>query len=130
MAKRFLATRLPPVLDTKPTLETSSEFPLNEGSLVRLVRADCVRLCVEEDAAVLYHCLENDRGVHCNEDLAALEYELDFAAALECLIVSYPNPVVVSSLPELASTESLDLVKQLREDGLLEVCQEDMKMAA
>lgn len=66
--------------------------------MLRLVRADCARLCIEDGLAVLYHSLDNDVNVHFNEDLSGLEFELDYAPALEALLLAYPKGIHLRSI--------------------------------
>jgi len=85
---------------------------------VRLVRARCARLLLEDGDCVLYHSMANGRTLFENE-LQCLQFEPSDGQALEMLLTSYPDWVRVDTLPLKEIEDRVELVNALYYEGIL-----------
>jgi lysine-specific demethylase/histidyl-hydroxylase NO66 len=123
-SRAFLRERLPPYLS--PTERSAAvggdyyttQLPVTVGSRVRLLRADCARLVYEDGMAIVYHAMANARAYRAHDE-QSIEFGPDFGPALETLLVSYPDYIVVRELPELEAEDQVALVETLFDAGLL-----------
>ncbi|CAM6118471.1 unnamed protein product [Calypogeia fissa] len=126
MAVKFLHARLPLPSASSPSKTKSEPQTVALNSKVRLVAPNVARFVLEDESVALYHMLKNSRSSH-NEATASsspdssLQFPLHFAPALEEVVLAYPTPVLVSSLPIETKSSALELVTQLVEAGVLVV---------
>ena len=93
----FLHDRQPPVLSRNESRRSRSGFggskiganPLTLKSLVRVVRPDILRIATQEDSVQVWHSASNSH-VWREKPPQGIEFDLDVAPALECLIDKYP----------------------------------------
>ena len=85
---------------------------------VRLVRARCARLLLEDGDCVLYHSMANGRTLY-EKELQCLQFEPSDGQALEMLLTSYPDWVRVDSLPLKEIEDRVELVNALYYEGVL-----------
>ena len=83
-----------------------------------MISPNIARLVIEEDVAVVYHCVSNPR-VYMAADPEFIEFDLSLAEGIEYLLTSYPRYVKVSDVPLGDETVQLELVKRLFGAGLL-----------
>lgn len=130
MAKRFMSERQPPAL-TQSELQMTINGDGDDGekneilpnTMCRLARPGIARLVIEEDKAVIYHCLENSRVYHGNA-LSPLEFELDDAAALEQLLTTNaPQFIFVNDLFHDTIEDKVAIATALYDEGLLAIVQ-------
>ena len=126
MAKRFMSERQPPAL-TQVELEKTVNGGDGENkdilpnTMCRLARPGIARLVIEEEKAVIYHCLENSREYHGNA-LSPLEFELDDAAALEQLLTTVePQWILVNDLFHDTIEDKMAIAAALYDEGLLAI---------
>jgi len=134
IGKRFLSDRLPPAL-LPPERSLTKEGPSNGPSdvqhhhdaskkiwpntLCRLVRPNIARLVVEDDKAVLYHCLDNSRVFH-GTALSPMEFEVDDAPALEQLLTTLePHWIMVKDLIHGDVEDKMGIAQALFDEGIL-----------
>jgi lysine-specific demethylase/histidyl-hydroxylase NO66 len=132
IGKRFLSDRLPPALLpperslTKEALSEQQGVHYHDASkkiwpntLCRLVRPNIARLVVEDDKAVLYHCLDNSRVYH-GTPLSPMEFEVDDAPALEQLLTTVePHWIMVKDLIHGDVEDKMEIAQALFDEGIL-----------
>jgi lysine-specific demethylase/histidyl-hydroxylase NO66 len=138
IGKRYLSDRLPPAfLDPERSL-TKDGMSDNHASsslenrhrhnlstkiwpntLCRIVRPNIARLVVEDDKAVLYHCLDNSR-VFRGTPLSPMEFEIDDAPALEQLLTTVePHWIMVKDLIHGDIEDKMEIAQALLNEGIL-----------
>lgn len=75
------------------------------------------RLAVEEDAAVVYHHVDNSR-IFQGKPPQRIDFDIEYAEAIETIFTAYPKYLRVSKLP-LEPADQLQLVQILYEAGIL-----------
>lgn len=125
LAAQFLQQRLPP--STRPV--GGADAPLTWSSRVLLQKPGLARLVVEDDAAVVYHCLANERQCHASSREAPLEgsagrleFPLDRAPALEALLLKVPSTgkgVALHRLLPDRDADNLSAARQLHKERIL-----------
>ena len=126
MGKRYLADRLPPALTAKERAGTNvdaiagkSEKDILPASLCRLTRPGVARLVLEDDKAVIYHCMDNSR-VYQENPLSPLEFETDDGPALEQLLTTVePNWIRVNDLYHDTIEDKVAIAQSLYDEGIL-----------
>ncbi|XP_064601898.1 ribosomal oxygenase 1-like [Liolophura sinensis] len=87
---------------------------------IKLIRRGAIRLLTEgEDQVHVYHCLENTRLYHGHGEPQYIDISVEAAPAVEFLIHSYPEYVLVDDLPMESVQEKVNLARALYEKGLL-----------
>ena len=131
IGKRFLSDRLPPAL-LKTELSLTKEVRATTAphhhdasnkiwpnTLCRLVRSNIARLVIEDNKAVLYHCLDNSRVYH-GTPLSPLEFEIDDAPALEQLLTTVePHWIQVKDLIHGDVEDKIEIAQALYDEGIL-----------
>jgi lysine-specific demethylase/histidyl-hydroxylase NO66 len=124
IGKRFLADRIPPALtamEASLTHEGNPQAKITAKTSCRLVRPGIARLVLEDDKAVLYHCVSNSCVFH-GHHLEPLEFEMDDAAALEQLLTTVePHWIMVKDLFHDEIEEKIEIAKALFTEGILAV---------
>ena len=125
ISKQFLSSCQPPALSKAEVQATSAgharTVEIEPGMLVRLVRPGIARLVLEDDKAVVYHCLDNSREYHGNP-MSPLEFELDDGPALEQLLqTTEPHWIGVESLFHDTIEDKVGVTQSLYDEGLLMV---------
>ncbi|BDA40833.1 Ribosomal oxygenase 1 [Coccomyxa sp. Obi] len=125
LAAQFLQQRLPPSRNP----EAAAQPSLAWGSRVLLRKPDVARLVVEGDAAVVYHCLANERQCHASiaddersSSAGRLEFSLDRAPALEALLLRTPSVgkgVALCKVLPCRDADDLLAARQLQKEGIL-----------
>ena len=126
MGKRFLSDRLPPALTEREIAGTSRDVHTDEasndilpGTLCRLVRPGIARLVLEDDKAVVYHCMDNSRVYH-GKALSPMEFESDDGPALEQLITTVePSWIRVNELFHDTIEDKIAIAQSLFDEGIL-----------
>lgn len=138
MAIRFIQQRLPPYgLEEQ---DVSQDIEIVDTSKVYLAKAGIAAMAIEDDAVVLYHCLNNARLLHAAapevggddeaeeqmaHDNSRLEFELDFGIILEHIVCSSPrNKLSVGELSALleesgSSADINELLETLYSSSLI-----------
>ena len=104
----FLRSRLPPCLTDEERAMSFNADSVNENNQlglnakVRLVRNHIACMTIEDDAAAVYHCMNNTRhapieGVDEVED--CLPFAIDYAEGIEMILKSYPKVIQVKDIP-------------------------------
>ena len=74
---------------------------------------------MEDDKAVLYHCLDNSRVYH-GTPLSPMEFEIDDAPALEQLLTTVePHWIQVSDLIHGDIEDKMEIAQALFDEGIL-----------
>ena len=130
-ACEFLHDRQPPVLSRNETRRSRSGFggskiganPLTLKSLVRVVRPDILRIATQEDSVQVWHSASNSR-LWREKPPQGVEFDLDAAPALECLIEKYPAYLKIGDDWEVWGVSGLSLsIAEKREEQLM-LCRE------
>ena len=132
MGKRFLSDRLPPALTARELAGTSQDSGTDEegkailpGTLCRIARPGIARLVLEDDKAVVYHCMENSRVFH-GKPLSPMEFETDDGPALEQLVTTIePNWIRVNDLFHDTIEDKVAIAQALFDEGILAVLNEE-----
>ncbi|XP_006792672.1 ribosomal oxygenase 1 [Neolamprologus brichardi] len=131
-AKDFIHDCLPPALTPDELVTSVKGAPTRwEGGQVkdvgvhittqtqiRILRAQCARLCNDGDAVHLYYTTDNSRVYH-KEELKSFEIKPEYTDAVEFLIHSYPGFVTVGSLPCESAQDRIALAELLFEKGII-----------
>ncbi|XP_028997528.1 ribosomal oxygenase 1 isoform X2 [Betta splendens] len=131
-ARDFLHDCLPPMLSPDELASSVQGAParwecgqvmdvaahINKQTRIRLLRADCARLCGDGEAVDLYYTTSNSRVYH-KEEPKSFEIKAEHTEAVEFLIHSYPKFVTVGSLPCGAAEERIALAELLFEKGII-----------
>ena len=125
MGKRFLSERLPPALTAAEKAETSQaatqKMQILPNCLCRLARPGIARLILEDDKAVLYHCMDNS-VVYQENPLSPMEFELDDAPAIEQLLTTTePHWIGVADLIHDSIDDKVGVAQALYDEGILAV---------
>lgn len=128
IGKRFISDRLPPALteaEAQSTSEAQSGAKVWPNTLVRLARPGIARLALEDNKAVLYHCIDNSR-VYQGNPLSPMKFELDDAPALELLLTTVePHWIQVQDLIHDDIEDKMEIAQSLYDEGILAVMQTD-----
>eukprot|EP00698_Gefionella_okellyi_P014945 TRINITY_DN4177_c0_g2_i1.p1 TRINITY_DN4177_c0_g2~~TRINITY_DN4177_c0_g2_i1.p1 ORF type:complete len:500 (-),score=120.33 TRINITY_DN4177_c0_g2_i1:105-1604(-) len=126
-ADQMMATqmhsRLPPALPPAARKRCHPATATNKVSVkseVRLISKNVARMTVEEETAVVYHCVNNPR-VYMAADAQFVEFDISLAEGIEYIFTAYPRYVKVADIPLNDEKVQLELVKQLFNAGLLMV---------
>ncbi|KAM9316157.1 ribosomal oxygenase 1 [Gastrophryne carolinensis] len=131
-AKEFLHDCMPPVLTSAEKAHSVFGAParwengdvkdytvqLEKDSHVRFLRGGIARLCSEGESCLLYYSTDNSRVYH-KEEPKFMEIDAEHVGAIEFLLQSYPNYVIVEDLPGETLEEKLGVATLLFEKGLL-----------
>jgi len=122
VARELMHSRLPPPLagEEMPGRFGESGAPeaVGPNSMIRLTRREAARLVLEEEQAVLYHCVQNSR-VHRAEEPKGIVFDIDQAPAVEAVLSAYPEPIMVAQLPMGDLQDRLDVALTLYEQGIV-----------
>ena len=128
MAKRFMSERQPPSLtkrEFEKTISGEGSKDILPNTMCRLARPGIARLVIEEDRAVIYHCLENSREFQGNP-LSPLEYEMDDGPALEQLLTTVePHWILVNDLFHDTIEDKIAIAQSLYDEGILAIHESD-----
>uniref|UniRef100_A0A3Q2TDY8 Bifunctional lysine-specific demethylase and histidyl-hydroxylase n=1 Tax=Fundulus heteroclitus TaxID=8078 RepID=A0A3Q2TDY8_FUNHE len=131
-AREFFHDCLPPVLTPDELATSVHGAPTRwaEGKVtdvgvhittqtqIKILRAECARLCSNGDAVHLCHTTDNSRVYH-KEELKSFEIQTEHTDAVEFLIHSYPSFVTVGSLPCDSVQDKIALAELLFEKGII-----------
>jgi bifunctional lysine-specific demethylase and histidyl-hydroxylase NO66 len=125
MGKRFMSDRLPPALRASEKAGTSlkdvGKVQVMPKHLCRLARPGIARLVLENEMAVLYHCVDNSLVYH-GTPLSPMEFEMDDAPAIEQLLTTTePFWIGVSDLIHDTIEEKVGVVQALYDEGILAI---------
>ncbi|XP_033245228.1 bifunctional lysine-specific demethylase and histidyl-hydroxylase NO66-like [Drosophila miranda] len=99
----------------------SLDYELTEGTAVRLLRANIVRLTVDEDVLRCYYYTDNGLE-YCKYEPNFFELEPFHGTVIETLIHAYPEYTEIKDLPPMGNDEDrLEFVEALWERGILMV---------
>lgn len=134
LAKDYIHAALPPCLSSdekkRSVLDNSDKMMVNgqlQGAAVlsletpiRLTRSNVLRLVSEEEPDIMkvYHSMENSLEYH-GEEIQCIEIPLNFAPAVEHLIVSYPKFTPICDLPLDVDTDKMQIATELWERALV-----------
>jgi len=125
MAKRYLSERQPPALTANEVaLVSQGDVTADEKSILpntkcRLIRPGIGRLVIDDDKAVVYHCVDNSREYH-QTPISPMEFEMDDAAALEQLITTVePDWIFVNDLFHDSIEDKIQIVQALYDEGII-----------
>jgi lysine-specific demethylase/histidyl-hydroxylase NO66 len=128
MAKRYMSERQPPALteqEAEKTIEKEGVKDVLPNTMCRLTRPGIARLVIEENGAVIYHCMENSREHHGNP-VSPLEYEMDDGPALEQLLTTVePHWILVNDLFHDTIEDKVAIAQSLYDEGILAIHQTD-----
>ena len=127
-AQSFLYDRMPPILSRKESRtsrkkDSIARNPMQQTTLVRILRPDIVRLTTCEDSVQLWHSAGNSRLWRENPP-QGLEFELDTGPALEYLINQYPNYVKIGADWGVWNVSGLQLSDHEKVQEQLMICRE------
>lgn len=127
ISKQFMSARQPPSLGRNEIKATSAgqttAVKILPNTIVRLVRPGLARLVLEDDKAVVYHCLDNSRVYH-ERPLQPLEFELDDGPALEQLLATCePHWICAEDLFHDTIEDKVGVTQALYDEGLLMIKQ-------
>nr|XP_019953193.1 PREDICTED: bifunctional lysine-specific demethylase and histidyl-hydroxylase NO66-like [Paralichthys olivaceus] len=131
-ARDFFHDCLPPVLTPEELATSVQGAPvrwecgqvvnvgerINMQTQVRVLRAECARLCSDGEAVHLYYTTENSRVYH-KEEPKSFEIQTEHTDAIEFLIHSYPEFVNVGSFPCDSAEDKVALAELLFEKGII-----------
>jgi lysine-specific demethylase/histidyl-hydroxylase NO66 len=124
VGKRFMSDRLPPALtenEKRTTSEKQARFKIMPNTMCRIVRDGIARLVIEDDKAVVYHCVDNSREFHGNP-ISPLEFELDDAPALEMvLLTAPPHWICVQDLIHDDIEDKVGVAQALFDEGVISI---------
>ena len=118
--KRFLSERLPPAFTDNEKADMQDEdIKILPNHLCRLARPGIARMVLEDNKAVLYHCVENSRVYH-EKPLSPMEFELDDAPAIEQLLTTAePHWICVVDLIHDSIEDKVGVAQALYDEGIL-----------
>mmetsp|Transcript_14183 Transcript_14183/g.34567 ORF Transcript_14183/g.34567 Transcript_14183/m.34567 type:complete len:561 (+) Transcript_14183:164-1846(+) len=125
VARDFTHGRVPP-LGVKRKQKPQNQHKVEEQETpsitktmrIALVAKGCARVMMEDEAAVLYYCVNNSRAFKEREE-QSLPFADHCAPALERIITSFPRYVSVSELEGLEDEEQLIVANVLFEAGIV-----------
>ena len=123
ISKQFISSCQPPSLSKDERHATSAgqtrAVKIEPQMLVRLVRPGVARLILEDDKAVVYHCLDNSREYY-GRPVTPLEFELDDGPALEQLLqTTEPLWISVDGLYHDTIEDKVGVTQALYDEGIL-----------
>ncbi|XP_017843906.2 bifunctional lysine-specific demethylase and histidyl-hydroxylase NO66 [Drosophila busckii] len=132
LAKRYQQLALPPLLLPEEQARTVfgsqsvinaqgncvCDYALGDYSKVRLLRANILRLVSEQQELRIYYHTENQLEQRTDE-ATSMTIQCSEAIAIDYLVKTYPNYVLVSTLPLSDATHRFKLVTALFERGLI-----------
>lgn len=128
MAKRYMSERQPPALMKREKENTNlasggDDVKILPNTMCRISRPGIARIVIEDEGAVVYHCLENSREYHGNP-LSPLEYEMDDGPALEQLLTTVePHWILVNDLFHDTIEDKVAIAQSLYDEGIIAVHQ-------
>jgi lysine-specific demethylase/histidyl-hydroxylase NO66 len=123
LGKQFVGSCQPPALTPKERQSTSlgqaRAVKILPDMMVRLLRPGIARLVLEDDMAVLYHCMDNSRAYH-GKPLSPVEFEMDDAPSIEQVLKTLePHWICVSDLFHDTMEDKIGVVQALYDEGIL-----------
>jgi len=123
MLKSFISNRLPIPMSSSEEERSAQGAPnarIYQYTKLRIVRPGVARAIIEDGKVIVYHCIYNDRE-HFKTVLSPLEYELDDGPAIEALLFSYPDGIIVEDLPHPSEEvdDKVSIAQSLYKEGLL-----------
>nr|B4NP88.1 RecName: Full=Bifunctional lysine-specific demethylase and histidyl-hydroxylase NO66; AltName: Full=Histone lysine demethylase NO66 [Drosophila willistoni] len=132
LAKRYQHEALPPTILPEEKLRTVfgsrsatdahgkclCDYELTEDTSIRLLRANILRLVVDETHLRVYYYVDNALE-YCKYEANFMEIEPTEAAAVETLMHAYPAYVKISMLPLRKPERRIEVATALWERGLL-----------
>ncbi|XP_068158294.1 bifunctional lysine-specific demethylase and histidyl-hydroxylase NO66 [Drosophila tropicalis] len=132
LAKRYQHEALPPTILPEEKLRTVfgsrsatdahgkclCDYELTEDTSIRLLRANILRLVVDESHLRVYYYVDNALE-YCKYEANFMEIEPTEAAAVETLMHTYPAYVKISMLPLRKPERRIEVATALWERGLL-----------
>lgn len=123
MGKQFISSCQPPALTPREKKSTSLSqaraVKIQPDMMVRLLRPGIARLVLEDDMAILYHCMDNSRTYH-GKPLSPMEFETDDAPAIEQLLKTLePHWICVLDLFHDTVEDKVGIVQALYDEGVL-----------
>jgi lysine-specific demethylase/histidyl-hydroxylase NO66 len=98
---------------------TADEKSILPNTKCRLIRPGIGRLVIDDDKAVVYHCVDNSREYH-QTPISPMEFEMDDAAALEQLITTVePDWIFVNDLFHDSIEDKIQIVQALYDEGII-----------
>ena len=127
-ARDFLHDRMPPVLNRKESrtsrrTDDVASNPMQQTSLVRIVRPDIVRLTTVEDNIQIWHSAGNSR-LWREHDPQGIEFDVDTGPALEHLINKYPAYVKIGADWGVWNSAGLQLSDYEKTQEQLMICRD------
>lgn len=121
--KTFISNRLPIPMSSSEEERSAVGAPnahIYQYTKLRIVRPGIARAIIEDGKIVVYHCIYNDREHH-KTVLSPLEYDLDDGPAIEALLFSYPDGIIVEELPHPSEEvdDKVSIAQSLYKEGLL-----------
>ncbi len=129
MAKSFILNRLPVPLSSEQEKRSSvgaSGTKIFPYSHVKLICPSIARVVIESGMVVLYHCMDNPRESDDSFQFSPLEFELDDGPAIEALMQSFQEGIIVSDLPHPSEEleDKVGVAESLFKEGLLMIMDE------
>jgi len=119
MGKRFLSDRQPPAWTPQEKDTLTKDEDILPNHLCRLARPGIARLVLEDDKAVVYHCINNSRGSD-GSPISPLEFEMDDAPAIEQLLTTVePHWICVADLIHDTMEDKIGVAQALYDEGIL-----------
>jgi lysine-specific demethylase/histidyl-hydroxylase NO66 len=123
LLKSFISNRLPIPMSSSEEERSAQGAPnarIYQYTKLRIVRPGVARAIIEYGKVIVYHCIYNDRE-HFKTVLSPLEYELDDGPAIEALLFSYPDGIIVEDLPHPSEEvdDKVSIAQSLYKEGLL-----------
>ena len=123
LLKSFIANRLPIPMSASEEERCALGAPnarIYQYTKLRIIRPGIARAIIEDGKVVVYHCIYNDRE-HFKTVLSPLEFDLDDGPAIEALLLSYPNGVVIEELPHPSEEvdDKVSIAQSLYKEGFL-----------
>ena len=130
MGKRFLSDRLPPALtgsELRRSTNATTAVPLQgmhqltADSLCQMIRPGIARLVLEDEMAIVYHCIDNSR-VYQEHPISPLEFEMDDAPAIEQLLTTVPpHWIAIQDLIHDTIDDKIGIAQSLYDEGILAI---------
>jgi lysine-specific demethylase/histidyl-hydroxylase NO66 len=128
IAKRFMSDRQPPALTQRELAATNNGVDdvkdrkeILPNTLCRLARPGIARLILEDEQAVVYHCVDNAREFH-GTALSPIEFDMDDGPALEQLLTTVePHWIFVNDLFHDTIEDKVAIASSLYDEGILAI---------
>jgi lysine-specific demethylase/histidyl-hydroxylase NO66 len=128
IAKRFMSDRQPPALTESELAATNKgdedvkdRKEILPNTLCRLARPGIARLIIEDEQAVVYHCVDNAREFQ-GTPLSPIEFDMDDGAALEQLLTTVePHWIFVNDLFHDTIEDKVAIASSLYDEGILAI---------